>query len=105
MEKHCDICGLPLESSFIGNGDGDGDGDRFAHPECYYRQEMDRYKTAYEKLQMEKFSEEHGTREKTVAESIDEIILHIDDQNYGKARSAANTLLKRLPKLLIREKA
>ena len=37
--KPCDICTLPLSGAFIGNGDGTGQ--RFAHPECWYRKEME----------------------------------------------------------------
>ncbi len=37
--RTCNICGLPLTGSMIGNGDGTGQ--KFAHPDCYYRKKAD----------------------------------------------------------------
>ncbi len=50
--RTCDICGLPLAGSMIGNGDGTGQ--RFAHPECWYRKEADRWQAEAKRLEGER---------------------------------------------------
>jgi hypothetical protein len=59
--RKCDICELPLTGEMIGNGDGTGQ--RFAHPDCYYRKQSERYEAEAAELRAENAVLTHNIRE------------------------------------------